>query len=136
VPGRASGVKMVGWQRWGYQLVWMGWPPSRLLVRLLVFSSLCTRKPRRWRADAIVGYHPVGAPTCLHKQEVGKPNQNAVQLCARVQGCVNDDLRADGLSKGWGFWVDSWNVDSLTCRAGNVEALMVGEVDVACIQET
>jgi len=25
VPGRASGIKMVGWQKWGHQLVWMGW---------------------------------------------------------------------------------------------------------------
>jgi len=24
--------------------------------------------------DATFGYHPVGAPICLHKQEVGKPS--------------------------------------------------------------
>ena len=51
------------------------------------------------------------------QKEVGKPSQNAAQLCARVQGCVNDDLSADGLRKGWGFGVGTWNVDSLTDRA-------------------
>jgi len=46
-------------------------------------------------------------------------------------------LRADGLQKGWGFRVGTWNVDSLTSRAGEiVEALSDRIVDVACIQET
>ena len=72
------------------------------------------------------------APTCLCKQEVGKPSWNAAQPCARVQGCVNDDLRADGLRKGWGFWVGTWNVDSLTSRGGEVvEALSDRKDDVA-----
>jgi len=54
-----------------------------------------------------------------------------------VQGYVNDDLMADGLRKGWGFWVGTWNVDSLTGRAGEVvEALLDRKVYVACIQET
>jgi len=44
---------------------------------------------------------------------------------------------AHGLWKGWGFWVGTWNVDSLTGRAGEVvEALSDRKVDVACIQET
>jgi len=43
------------------------------------------------------GYHPMGAPTCLRKQEVGKPSWNAAEPCARAQGWVNDDLMADGL---------------------------------------
>jgi len=56
---------------------------------------------------------------------------------ARAQGCVNDDLRADGLWKGWRFRVGTWNVDSLTGRAGEVvEALTDRKVDMACIQET
>jgi len=56
---------------------------------------------------------------------------------AKAQGCVNDDLRADGLRKGWGFRVGTWNIDSLTGRAGKVvEALSDKKVDVACIQET
>jgi len=46
------------------------------------------------------GYHIVRAPACIRKQEVGKPSWNAAQPCARAQGCVNDDLRADGLRKG------------------------------------
>jgi len=56
--------------------------------------------------------------------EVGKPSWNAAQPCARAQGCVNDELRADGLRKGWHFRVGTWNVDSLTGRSGEVvEAL-------------
>ena len=79
--------------------------------------------------DMSFGYHPMGAPTCLRKQEVGKPSWNAAQPCARAQGCVaqgcvHDDLRADGLWKGRQFRVGTWNVDSLTGRSGKVvEAL-------------
>jgi len=41
------------------------------------------------------------------------------------------------LRKGWGFRVGTWNVDSLTGRAGElVEALANREVDVGCLQET
>ena len=48
----------------------------------------------------------------------------SAQPCARAQGCVNDDLMADGLRKGWQFRVGTWNVDSLTGRSGEVvEAL-------------
>jgi len=74
--------------------------------------------------DMTFGYHPMGIPTCLCKQEVGKPSHNTAQSYARVQNNLNDDLRADGLRKGWGFWVGTWNVGSLTGRAGEmVEAL-------------
>jgi len=87
--------------------------------------------------DMTFGYPPMGALTCLCKQEVGKPSWNAAQPCTRVHGYVNDDLRADGLRKGWGFQVGTWNADSLTDRAGEVaEALLDRKVDVACIQET
>ena len=83
------------------------------------------------------GYHPVGTPKCLRKQEVGKPSWIAAQPCAGAYGYVFDDLRADGLRKGWEFRVGTWNVDSLTDRAGEVvEALLDRKVDVACIQET
>ena len=77
------------------------------------------------------GCNPVGAPTCLRKQEVGKPSQNAAQHCAKAEGCVNDDLRRrrNALREGWGFRVGTWNADS-------VEVLADREVDVACIQET
>jgi len=88
--------------------------------------------------DMTFGYHPVArGPTCLRKHEVGKASLNEAQPCARAQGYVNDDLRANVLQKGWGFWVGTWNVDSLTDRAGEVvEALSDRKVDVACIQET
>jgi len=78
----------------------------------------------------------MGAPTCLCKKEVGKPRRNAAQPCARAQGYVNYNLRADELQRGWRFPAGTWNVDSLTGRAGRVvEALSDRKVDVACIQE-
>jgi len=55
----------------------------------------------------------------------------------RQRVCVHDDLRVDKLRKGWGFQIGTWNVDSLTGRAGElVQALADREVDVGCIQET
>ena len=84
--------------------------------------------------STIIGYHPMVAPMCRCKQEVG---DNAAQPCAKAGGCVHDDLRADKLRKGWGFRVGTWNIDSLTGRVGElVEALTDTEVDVGCIQET
>jgi len=75
--------------------------------------------------------HPHTYAKC--KQEVGNPTQNTLQPCARVQGCVNDDLTVDGLQKGWDFGL----VDTLTGRAGEVvQALSDRKVDGACIQET
>jgi len=47
-----------------------------------------------------------------------------------VQGCY------DALRKGEGYRVGTWNVDSLTGRAGVVEALSDRKADAACIQET
>ena len=81
----------------------------------------------------IFGFNPVGAPTCLRKQEVGKPSLNAAQ----ADGCVHDDPpRADKLQKGWSFRVGTWNIDSLTGRSGElVEALAERRMDVACVQE-
>jgi len=56
---------------------------------------------------------------------------------AGMQGCVNFHLKADGLRKGWGFQVRTWNVDLLTGRAGEVvQALSDRKVTMACIQET
>jgi len=56
---------------------------------------------------------------------------------AKAEGCVDDDVRTDGLRKDWGFRVSTWSVDTLTGRAGElIEALADREVDVACIQET
>ena len=79
----------------------------------------------------------MGAPTCLHKQEMGKPSLNAAQSHDKAEGCVHDDLRADKLQKRLGFRVGTWNIDSLTGRAGElVEALAERRMDVACVQET
>ena len=46
-------------------------------------------------------------------------------------------LRDDKLQKGWVFRVDTWNIDSLTGRAGEVVKLLDDrKVSVACVQET
>jgi len=85
---------------------------------LPLLSSLTPSNPEE---DGVQKYNycvsPCGRP---HKQKVGKPSQNAAQPCAKAEGCVHDDLRADKLQKGWGFRVDAWNVDSLTGRAGEL----------------
>ena len=82
----------------------------------------------------IFGFNPVGTPTCLHKQEVGKPSLNAAQPDAKAEGCVHDDPpRADKLRKGLSFRVGTWNVDSLTGTSGElVEALAERRMDVVC----
>ena len=68
----------------------------------------------------IFGFNPVGAPTCLCKQEVGKSSLNAAQPDAKADGCVHDDPpRADKLRKGWAFRVGTWNIDSLQGRSVN-----------------
>jgi len=80
----------------------------------------------------IFGFNHVGAPTCLRKQQVGKPSLNAAQPDAKAEGCVHDDPpRADKLRKGWAFRVGTWNIDSLTGRSGE-EAER--RMDVACVQ--
>jgi len=138
VPGKAPDVKTVG-------MAEVGTPISQDGVAVYPdcwWVCLCylhfTQKIRKMaNKDMTFGYYPVGTPTCLRKQEVEKPSWNAAQPCARAQGCENDDLRADGLRKGWQFRVSTWNVDSLTGRSGEVvEALSDRKVDVACIQET
>jgi len=138
VAGRASGVK-VGDDGGCLLISSEGVTPSWTVGVCTSVIFPCTIKIQKIMVgkSTIVGYHPVGAPTCLRKQEVGKPSQNAAQPCAKAEGCVHDDLKADKLRKGWGFWVGTWNVDSLTGRAGElVEALADREVDVGCIQET
>jgi len=82
------------------------------------------------------GYHPVALPHTYANRRWGNParTQHNPVLGGRV---VNDDLKADGLRKSWGFWVGTWTVDSLTGRAGEVvEVLLDRKIDVACIQET
>jgi len=91
VPGRASGIKMVGMAEVGAH----NWCIVGAFA--CVIFSLLQKIQKMANIDMTFGYHRVGAPTCLHKQEVGKHSQNAEQPCARMQGYVNDDLGADGL---------------------------------------
>ena len=64
-------------------------------------------------------------------------DRNAAQPHPKAEGCVHDDLWADKLWKHWGFRVGTWNIDSLTGRAGElVQALAERRMDVACVQET
>jgi len=110
----------------------MGWCPSGLLVHLPVLPSFYTRKSRRWRTNIqFVGITPWVPPHADANTRWGNParTQHNPVLGCRV---VNDDLRADGLWKRWGFRVSTWNVDSLTVRAGEVvEALSERKVDIA-----
>ena len=69
---------------------------------------------------------------------MGKPSLNAAQPNAKAESCVhNDPPKADKLRKGWPFTVDTWNVNTLTGRSGElVEALAERGMDVVCIRET
>jgi len=101
---------------------------------------LCSTKSRRFFMMAYnndIGLDPVGDPTCLCKQKVGKPSRNTAQPYAKAEGCVHEDpSRADGLRKGWPFRVGTWNADSLTGRSGElVEASGERRIDIACVQE-
>jgi len=109
VSGRESGIKMGGVDGGEdtdspdeVEPIWVGTIASVILP--------APSKIRRMESTINdIGCNPVGAPTCLHKQEVRKPSQNAAQHCAKAEGCVNDDPRCR---------VGTWNVDSLTRRAG------------------
>ena len=92
----------------------MGWRPPGLSVPLPPLSSPAPQNPKTSMMAKIniVGYHPMGASTCLRKQEEGKTSPNAAQPDAKADGCVHDDLRADKLRKGWDFQVGTWNIDS------------------------
>ena len=108
MAGRAFSVKMGGGGR--------GVASTRTDGASASIIVACTTKSRMMMArNNIDGYHPVGAPTC--KQEVGKPSQNTVR-------------KTDKLWKGWGFRVGTWNIDSLTSRAGAfVKALAERKID-------
>jgi len=104
--GRQEGhlaCKKMGGVGVGASLVRMGWRPLRLPVPLPPLSPPAPQKSRRMMAynNIDFGYHPVGAPTCLRKQEVGKPSLNAAQPYAKAEGCVHDDPpKAEELRKG------------------------------------
>jgi len=95
----------------------MGWQSIRIVgVSSCVILILLQKIQKMVNKD--IRYHtwlsPCGCPHMLCKQEGGKPSQNAAQPCARAHGYINDNLMADGLRKGWGFRVGTWNADSLT----------------------
>ena len=101
MPGRASGVKMVVMAEMGAPISQDGWQSFRTVGAFAcVIFILLLKIQNMANKDMKFGCHPVGDPTCLCRQEVGKPSWNAAQPC-----CVNDDLRADGLWKGWEFRV-------------------------------
>jgi len=78
-------------------------------------ASPCTIKLSRWHAKIqLLGITPWMPPHAYANRRWGKPSQNAEQLFAEAEGCVHEDLRANKLQKGRGFWVSTWNVDSLT----------------------
>ena len=74
---------------------------------------------------------PWAPPPAYEKQEVGEPNQTAGQQCA------NEGIQSDALQGGWLFRIATWNIDSMTGKAGElVEAFRRRRVDVACVQES
>ena len=67
---------------------------------------------------------------------MGNPRPTVAQHCAKAKRCVHDDQTSDKLQKGWIFRVGTWNVDSLTGRAGEVmKVLGDGKVYVVCEQQ-
>ena len=66
-------------------LVRMGWRPLGLSEPLPPLSSPAPQNPEISMVTRtnIDGYHPVGAPTCLRKQQVGKPSLNAAKPMLR-----------------------------------------------------
>ena len=94
----------------GHQLIWMGWQSVWIVGAFACVIFILHQKIQKMLTkDTTFGYHPMYAPTCLCKQEVEKSSQNAVQPCVKVKRYVNEDLRAGGLRKGWGFGVGTWN---------------------------
>jgi len=65
---------------------------SRILgVSTFVIFYLHQKIQKMVCKDIIVGYHPMGASTCLSKHEVGKSSQNAAQLRAKAEDCVHNN---------------------------------------------
>ena len=79
MPGRAFGIKMVRMAEVRAPISQDGVTVIRIVGASDCVSSFCCRKIQKMaNKDTTFGYHPVGAPTCLCKQEVGKPRQNPV----------------------------------------------------------
>jgi len=86
--GRASGVKMVAVAEVGTPISQDGRQSIRIVrASAFVIFILLRKMQEMANKDTTFGYHPVGAPKCLHKQEVGNPSWNAAQPCARAELC-------------------------------------------------
>ena len=101
MPGRASGIKIVGMAqvRAPVSLDGVAVYPDCWCVSQS-YLHFAPENPEDGKQIYDIWVSPRGRPTCLCKQEVGKPSQNAAQPCTREQSYVNDDIRADGLWKG------------------------------------
>jgi len=66
VPGRASGVKIVGWQKWWHQLVTMGWQSIWIVGAPAASAHVIFILPQKIQKmvnkDMTLGYH-LYAPT-------------------------------------------------------------------------
>jgi len=81
VAGRASGEKW-GDYRGGGAVSSDGVAPTRTVGSSACIIFPCSTKIQKifmMACNNIFGFNPVGAPTCLCKQEVGKPSLNAAQ---------------------------------------------------------
>ena len=77
---------------------------------------------------------PWAPPHAYVDRRLGKPSLNAAQPDAKAEGCVHDDPPiADKLRKGWGFRVGTWNIDSLTGRAGELVEVWRSEGWMWCV---
>jgi len=99
--------KMVRMAELGVPISQDGWQCIRIVDAYACVIFILLQKIRKMANKGDICISPRGHSTCLRKQQVGKPSWNAAEPCARAQGCVNDELRADGLWKGWGFWVST-----------------------------
>ena len=72
------------------------------------------------RQNKGVGSAPWVLPHAYDKQEVENARPTVAQHCAKANRCVHDGKKPDKPQKGWVFRVGTWNVDSLTGRAGEV----------------
>ena len=70
-------------------------------------------------------------PPAYDKQKVGEPSQSTALKS------VHEGHKPDALQRGWSFRIVSWNVDSMTGRAGElVKVFSRRKVDIGCVQET
>jgi len=104
VPGRASGVKWWVWQKVGEPISHDGVAvhPDCWFV-CLCYLYFAPEYPedgeQRYDIWVLPRMHP-RMPTQIGGEEM---KLECSTTWVRVQGCVNDDLRADGLQKGWGI---------------------------------